>query len=75
MSNVAPYEVRHSTHQQDGPSSGNYGAKSALTCSTPNRVMNCMFFFSSTTNKTIEKFFKKAENPHFKSRKCSPWCF
>uniref|UniRef100_A0A8C5J0Y7 RALBP1 associated Eps domain containing 2 n=1 Tax=Junco hyemalis TaxID=40217 RepID=A0A8C5J0Y7_JUNHY len=24
----APYEVRHSTHQQDGPSSGNYGAKS-----------------------------------------------
>lgn len=43
MSVVAPYEVRHSTHQQDGPSSGNYGAKSALTCSTPNRVMNCIF--------------------------------
>ncbi|XP_074390766.1 ralBP1-associated Eps domain-containing protein 2 isoform X2 [Zonotrichia albicollis] len=35
----APYEVRHSTHQQDGPSSGNYGAKSALTCSTPNRSL------------------------------------
>ncbi|XP_056346439.1 ralBP1-associated Eps domain-containing protein 2 isoform X2 [Oenanthe melanoleuca] len=33
----APYEVKHSTHQQDGPSSGNYGAKSALTCSTPSR--------------------------------------
>uniref|UniRef100_A0A8C3M309 Uncharacterized protein n=1 Tax=Geospiza parvula TaxID=87175 RepID=A0A8C3M309_GEOPR len=36
----APYEVRHSTHQQDGPSSGNYGAKSALTCSTPNRSLS-----------------------------------
>ncbi|XP_066032984.1 ralBP1-associated Eps domain-containing protein 2 isoform X1 [Chamaea fasciata] len=35
-----PYEVRHSTHQQDGPSSGNYGAKSALTCSTPNRSLS-----------------------------------
>ncbi|OXB65512.1 hypothetical protein ASZ78_008543 [Callipepla squamata] len=38
---VAPYEVRHSTHQQDGSSSGNYGAKPALACSTLNRVMNC----------------------------------
>ncbi|KAJ7406816.1 RalBP1-associated Eps domain-containing protein 2 [Willisornis vidua] len=38
---VAPYEVRHSTHQQDGPSSGNYGAKSALNCSTPNRCPAC----------------------------------
>uniref|UniRef100_A0A8C9EIU8 RALBP1 associated Eps domain containing 2 n=1 Tax=Pavo cristatus TaxID=9049 RepID=A0A8C9EIU8_PAVCR len=28
----APYEVRHSTHQQDGSSSGNYGAKPALHC-------------------------------------------
>ncbi|XP_041328340.1 ralBP1-associated Eps domain-containing protein 2 isoform X2 [Pyrgilauda ruficollis] len=36
----APYEVRHSTHQQDGPSSENYGAKSALTCSTPNRSLS-----------------------------------
>ncbi|NWV79497.1 REPS2 protein, partial [Dasyornis broadbenti] len=36
----APYEVRHSTHQQDGSSSGNYGAKSALTCSTPNRSLS-----------------------------------
>uniref|UniRef100_A0A8C9UFX2 RALBP1 associated Eps domain containing 2 n=1 Tax=Serinus canaria TaxID=9135 RepID=A0A8C9UFX2_SERCA len=36
----ASYEVRHSTHQQDGPSSGNYGAKSALTCSTPNRSLS-----------------------------------
>uniref|UniRef100_A0A8C4V8Y8 RALBP1 associated Eps domain containing 2 n=1 Tax=Falco tinnunculus TaxID=100819 RepID=A0A8C4V8Y8_FALTI len=36
----APYEVRHSTHQQDGPSSGNYGAKPALTCSTPNRSLS-----------------------------------
>uniref|UniRef100_A0A8C3QRC2 RALBP1 associated Eps domain containing 2 n=1 Tax=Cyanoderma ruficeps TaxID=181631 RepID=A0A8C3QRC2_9PASS len=36
----APYEVRHSTHQQDGPSSGNYGAKSALACSTPNRSLS-----------------------------------
>ncbi|KAM3677755.1 ralBP1-associated Eps domain-containing protein 2 isoform 1-T1 [Ammospiza maritima maritima] len=36
----APYEVRQSTHQQDGPSSGNYGAKSALTCSTPNRSLS-----------------------------------
>ncbi|NXB93117.1 REPS2 protein, partial [Vidua chalybeata] len=36
----APYEVRHSTHQQDGPSSGNYGTKSALTCSTPNRSLS-----------------------------------
>ncbi|NXC02562.1 REPS2 protein, partial [Orthonyx spaldingii] len=35
----APYEVRHSAHQQDGPS-GNYGAKSALTCSTPNRSLS-----------------------------------
>lgn len=57
MSDVAAYEVKHSTHQQDGPSSGNYGAKSALTCSTPSRVKNCLFFFSSTSNKTIEKFF------------------
>lgn len=52
---VAPYEVRHSTHQQDGPPSGNYGAKPALACSTLNRVMNCMFFSSSTINKTTEK--------------------
>ncbi|NXU00733.1 REPS2 protein, partial [Buphagus erythrorhynchus] len=36
----APYEVKHSTHQQDGPSSGNYGAKSALTCSTPSRCLS-----------------------------------
>ncbi|XP_027544689.1 ralBP1-associated Eps domain-containing protein 2 isoform X4 [Neopelma chrysocephalum] len=36
----APYEVRHSTHQQDGPSSGNYGAKSSLTCSTPKRSLS-----------------------------------
>ncbi|NWU38924.1 REPS2 protein, partial [Hylia prasina] len=36
----APYEARHSTHQQDGPSSGNYGAKSALTCSTPSRSLS-----------------------------------
>ncbi|CAN8196739.1 unnamed protein product [Coccothraustes coccothraustes] len=36
----APYEVRHSTHQQDGPSSGSYGAKSALTCSAPNRSLS-----------------------------------
>ncbi|NXH08527.1 REPS2 protein, partial [Loxia leucoptera] len=36
----ASYEVRHSTHQQDGPSSGNYGAKSSLTCSTPNRSLS-----------------------------------
>ncbi|XP_061309141.1 ralBP1-associated Eps domain-containing protein 2 isoform X3 [Pezoporus flaviventris] len=35
-----PYEVRHSTHQQDGPSSGNYGAKPSLTCSTPNRSLS-----------------------------------
>lgn len=40
---VAPYEVRHSAHQQDGPSSGNYGTKPALTCSTLNRVMNWCF--------------------------------
>ncbi|XP_068281380.1 ralBP1-associated Eps domain-containing protein 2 isoform X2 [Nyctibius grandis] len=36
----APYEVRHSTHQQDGPSSGNYGAKPALPCSTLNRSLS-----------------------------------
>lgn len=42
---VAPYEVRHSTHQQDGSSSGNYGAKPAHACSTLGRVMNCMCFF------------------------------
>ncbi|OXB80347.1 UNVERIFIED_CONTAM: hypothetical protein H355_012780 [Colinus virginianus] len=36
----APYEVRHSTHQQDGSSSGNYGAKPALACSTPNRSLS-----------------------------------
>ncbi|XP_014107906.1 PREDICTED: ralBP1-associated Eps domain-containing protein 2 isoform X2 [Pseudopodoces humilis] len=36
----APYEVRHSTHQPDGPSSGSYGAKSSLTCSTPNRSLS-----------------------------------
>ncbi|NWT34326.1 REPS2 protein, partial [Cardinalis cardinalis] len=36
----AAYEVKHSTHQQDGSSSGNYGAKSALTCSTPNRSLS-----------------------------------
>ncbi|KAM9020659.1 ralBP1-associated Eps domain-containing protein 2 isoform 3-T3 [Ara ararauna] len=36
----APYEVRHSTHQQDGPSSGNYGTKPALTCSTPSRSLS-----------------------------------
>ncbi|XP_065533455.1 ralBP1-associated Eps domain-containing protein 2 isoform X2 [Lathamus discolor] len=35
-----PYEVRHSTHQQDGPSSGNYGAKPSLTCSAPNRSLS-----------------------------------
>uniref|UniRef100_A0A663EQF8 RALBP1 associated Eps domain containing 2 n=1 Tax=Aquila chrysaetos chrysaetos TaxID=223781 RepID=A0A663EQF8_AQUCH len=36
----APYEVRHSAHQQDGPSSGNYGTKPALTCSTLNRSLS-----------------------------------
>uniref|UniRef100_A0A663M9V9 RALBP1 associated Eps domain containing 2 n=1 Tax=Athene cunicularia TaxID=194338 RepID=A0A663M9V9_ATHCN len=36
----APYEVRHSTHQQDGLTSGNYGAKSAVTCSTLNRSLS-----------------------------------
>ncbi|XP_067153124.1 ralBP1-associated Eps domain-containing protein 2 isoform X3 [Apteryx mantelli] len=36
----ASYEVRHSTHQQDGPSSGNYGAKSACACSTLNRSLS-----------------------------------
>ncbi|XP_064355715.1 ralBP1-associated Eps domain-containing protein 2 isoform X5 [Dromaius novaehollandiae] len=36
----APYEVRHSTHQQDGPSSGNYGAKSAHARSTLNRSLS-----------------------------------
>ncbi|XP_061855203.1 ralBP1-associated Eps domain-containing protein 2 isoform X2 [Colius striatus] len=36
----APYEVRHTTHQQDGPSSGNYGAKTALACSTLNRSLS-----------------------------------
>lgn len=41
---VAPYEVRHSTHQQDGSSSGNYGAKPALACSTLSRVMNYVSF-------------------------------
>jgi len=56
---VAPYEVRHSNHQQDGPSSGNYGAKPALACSALNRVMKCMFFFSSTTNKTMIEKLKK----------------
>ncbi|NXV46627.1 REPS2 protein, partial [Uria aalge] len=37
---AAPYEVRHSTHQQDGPSSGNYGAKPALASSTLNRSLS-----------------------------------
>ncbi|NXD06704.1 REPS2 protein, partial [Nothocercus nigrocapillus] len=36
----AAYEVRHSTHQQDGPASGNYGAKSARACSTLNRSLS-----------------------------------
>ncbi|XP_046763936.1 ralBP1-associated Eps domain-containing protein 2 isoform X1 [Gallus gallus] len=36
----APYEVRHSTHQQDGSSSGNYGAKPALACSTLSRSLS-----------------------------------
>uniref|UniRef100_A0A8B9IRV6 RALBP1 associated Eps domain containing 2 n=1 Tax=Amazona collaria TaxID=241587 RepID=A0A8B9IRV6_9PSIT len=36
----APYEVRHSTHQQDGLSSGNYGTKPALTCSAPSRSLS-----------------------------------
>ncbi|XP_009992137.1 PREDICTED: ralBP1-associated Eps domain-containing protein 2 [Chaetura pelagica] len=36
----APYEVRHSTHQQDGQSSGNYGAKPAVTCSILNRSLS-----------------------------------
>lgn len=72
---VAPYEVRRSTHQQDAPSSGNYGAKPAH-CSTLNRVMNFMFFFSSTTNKTIEKLKKKKGRRIPTSKvKCSPWCF
>ncbi|XP_051491509.1 ralBP1-associated Eps domain-containing protein 2 isoform X3 [Apus apus] len=35
----APYEVRHSTHQQDGQS-GNFGAKSAVSCSTLNRSLS-----------------------------------
>lgn len=72
---IAPYEVRHLTHQQDGSSSGNYGAKPALACSTLNRVMNCMFFFRSTTNKTIEKLKKRQKNSHLKSKKCYSWCF
>ncbi|XP_008943765.1 PREDICTED: ralBP1-associated Eps domain-containing protein 2, partial [Merops nubicus] len=36
----APYEIRHSTHQKDGPSSGNYGPKPALACSTLNRSLS-----------------------------------
>ncbi|NXK54115.1 REPS2 protein, partial [Chauna torquata] len=36
----APYEVRHPTHQQDGSSSGNYGAKPALACSTLSRSLS-----------------------------------
>uniref|UniRef100_A0A493TAN6 RALBP1 associated Eps domain containing 2 n=1 Tax=Anas platyrhynchos platyrhynchos TaxID=8840 RepID=A0A493TAN6_ANAPP len=36
----APYEVRHSTHQQDGSSSGNYGAKPAHACSTLGRSLS-----------------------------------
>ncbi|XP_068025273.1 ralBP1-associated Eps domain-containing protein 2 isoform X1 [Melanerpes formicivorus] len=34
----APYEVRHSAHQQDGP--GSYGAKPALACSTLSRSLS-----------------------------------
>ncbi|NXN16665.1 REPS2 protein, partial [Indicator maculatus] len=34
----APYEVRHSAHQQDGP--GNYGAKPALACSALNQSLS-----------------------------------
>ncbi|XP_043360245.1 ralBP1-associated Eps domain-containing protein 2 isoform X3 [Dermochelys coriacea] len=37
-----PYEARHSTQQQDGPATGNYGSKSALVHSSLSRVMNCM---------------------------------
>ncbi|NWV00432.1 REPS2 protein, partial [Upupa epops] len=37
---AAPYEIRHSTNQQDGPSSGNYGAKAALACSTLHRSLS-----------------------------------
>ncbi|NXP78829.1 REPS2 protein, partial [Ramphastos sulfuratus] len=36
----APYEVRHSTHQQDGSGPGNYGAKPALACSALNRSLS-----------------------------------
>ncbi|XP_074952329.1 ralBP1-associated Eps domain-containing protein 2 isoform X1 [Phalacrocorax aristotelis] len=36
----ATYEVRHSAHQQDGLSSGNYGTKPALPCSTLNRSLS-----------------------------------
>ncbi|XP_064008156.1 ralBP1-associated Eps domain-containing protein 2 isoform X2 [Pogoniulus pusillus] len=36
----APYEVRHSAHQQDGPAAGGYGAKPALACSALNRSLS-----------------------------------
>ncbi|XP_074916399.1 ralBP1-associated Eps domain-containing protein 2 isoform X16 [Chelonoidis abingdonii] len=34
------YEARHSTHQQDGPSTGNYGSKSALVHSSLSRFLS-----------------------------------
>ncbi|NXI58883.1 REPS2 protein, partial [Chloroceryle aenea] len=36
---AAPYEVRHSAPQQDGPSAGNYGAKPSLASSALNRSL------------------------------------
>ncbi|XP_030429794.1 ralBP1-associated Eps domain-containing protein 2 isoform X13 [Gopherus evgoodei] len=34
------YEARHSTHQQDGPATGNYGSKSALVHSSLSRFLS-----------------------------------
>ncbi|XP_065436261.1 ralBP1-associated Eps domain-containing protein 2 isoform X3 [Chrysemys picta bellii] len=34
------YEARHSTHQQDGPATGNYGSKSALVHSSLSRSLS-----------------------------------
>ncbi|KAM9170239.1 ralBP1-associated Eps domain-containing protein 2 isoform 3-T3 [Pangshura tecta] len=34
------YEARHSTHQQDGPATGNYGSKSALVYSSLSRFLS-----------------------------------
>uniref|UniRef100_A0A8D0HQK6 RALBP1 associated Eps domain containing 2 n=1 Tax=Sphenodon punctatus TaxID=8508 RepID=A0A8D0HQK6_SPHPU len=36
----APYEARHSAHQQDGSASGNYGSKPALAHSSLNRPLS-----------------------------------